>query len=66
MPQKLVNVSMNNKCSPYRPMERERGWKSKEAKTTQVGQSIVKDSQVKEIQKGRGNINTLVLHLRAF
>ncbi len=33
---------------------RERGWKSKEAKTTQVGQSTTKDSQVKESQKGRG------------
>lgn len=31
-----------------------------------TGQSTVKDSQVKESQKGRGDINTLVLHLRAF
>ena len=32
----------------------ERGWKSKEATTTQVGQSTAKDSRVKESQKGRG------------
>lgn len=32
----------------------ERGWKSKEATTTQVEQSTAKDSQVKESQKGRG------------
>lgn len=44
----------------------EKGWKSKEAKTTQVGQSIAKDSQVKETQKGSGNINTLVLHSKVF
>lgn len=44
----------------------EKGWKSKEAKTTQVGQGIAKDSQVKETQKGSGNIHTLVLHSKVF
>lgn len=32
----------------------EREWKSKEAKTTQRGQSTAKDSQVKESLRGRG------------
>lgn len=62
-PKKLVNVSeLKNAAQTGQGRERVevKGGKN------HTGQSTVKDSQVKESQKGRGDINTLVLHLRAF
>lgn len=62
-PKKFVNVSeLKNAAQTGQGRERVevKGGKN------HTGQSTVKDSQVKESQKGRGDINTLVLHLRAF
>lgn len=51
--ERLLNVSVIKRKKPIQARERE-GGSQRRQKTTQVGQSIAKDSQVTESQKGRG------------
>lgn len=65
MPQRLMNVSVIRDSSPYRSGERQ-GGSQRRQKTTQVGQSTAKKSQVIENQKGGGDKTTKLYCIERF